>query len=239
MKLLETLSMATRLRAAQWLAAGVTASLAASLIALPARSLAASSDSSRTAGTPEEREYSYVYDIFDNSFVRPATRAFDLALLVRKATGHPREAANVDADDQVRLPSTWWQPRAGFRPVTPQQMLHGPGPGTGPAPGRWVVSHAKDQGVTVGFQIKDSAGQKFLVKFDPPGYPDLGTACDAIGSRLFWAAGYNVPDNSIATFRLSDLDIGKDAMFTDSRGRKRPMTAAYLEQLLTKVAAPV
>ena len=83
MKLLETLSMATRLRAAQWLAAGVTASLAASLIALPARSLAASSDSSRTAGTPEEREYSYVYDIFDNSFVRLATRAFDLALLVR------------------------------------------------------------------------------------------------------------------------------------------------------------
>jgi len=135
------------------------------------------------ARIPDEQNYSYAWDVIDNTFVRPATRFFDVALLARKVTGHKREAANVDASDQVRLPSTWWQPRAGFRPLTAQQMLHGPGPGTGPAPGRWSVSHAKDQGVTVGFQIKDSKGQKFLVKFDPPGHPDLGSACDVTGGR--------------------------------------------------------
>jgi hypothetical protein len=90
--------------------------------------------------------------MFDNSLVRPATRMLDIALIARKISGHPREAADVDEQDQVRQPSTWWQPRIGFRPVTVEQMLKGPGPGTGPAPGRWTVSHGKDRGVTPGFQ---------------------------------------------------------------------------------------
>jgi hypothetical protein len=188
---------------------------------------------------PRDREYSYDYDLIDNSVVRPATRFFDVALLARKVTGHPREAANVDENDQVRLPSTWWQPRLGFRAVTPAEMLRGPGPGTGPAPGRWTVTHAKIQGVSPGFQIKDSEGNGFLVKFDPLGYPDLTCALDVIGSHLFWAAGYNVPDNTISSFRLEDLDIGKDATYADTQGRKHAITMAYIGQLLAKVSPPI
>ncbi len=188
---------------------------------------------------PKERQYSYAYDMIDNSLVRPATRMFDVALLARKVTGNPREAANVDENDQVRLPSTWWQPRMGFRPGVAQAMMTGPGPGTGPAPGRWTVTKAKSQGVTHGFQIKDSNGDKFLVKFDPPGFADLASACDVIGSHLFWAAGYNVPDNAIAHFRMEDLDIGKEATYTDARGKKQPITPAYLADLLSKVAPPI
>jgi hypothetical protein len=60
-----------------------------------------------------------------------------------------------------------------------------------------------------------------------------------IGSRLFWAAGYNVPDNSIAWFRLENCDIAADATYTDGRGRKQPITRASIEQLLAKVSAPV
>ena len=188
---------------------------------------------------PAERHYSYAYDIMDNSLFRPATRFLDVALAGRKMTGHAREAANVDERDQVRLPSTWWQPRIGFRPVTIEQMLTGPGSGTGPVPGRWTVTKAKLQGVTPGFQIKDSKGDKFLVKFDPPGFADMATSCDVIGSRLFWAAGYNVPDNAIASFSTADLDIGKDATYTDAKGKKQPITAAYLDQLLSHVSPPV
>ena len=188
---------------------------------------------------PAELQYSYGYDLIDNSMVRPATRFFDVALMARKLTGHPREAANVDNDDQVRLPSTWWQPRLGYQPVTPEQMMRGPGPGTGPAPGRWTVTKGKSQGVTQGFQIKDSNGDRFIVKFDPPGHADLATACDVIGSHLFWAAGYNVPDNAIAYFRAEDLDVGKDAKYTDARGRKQPITQDYILQLLSKVPPPV
>ena len=185
---------------------------------------------------PAAHPYSYAYDMFDNSLVRPTTRCLDIALLARKIAHHPREAANVDSADQVRLPSTWWQPRLGFRPVTVAQILSGPGSGAGPVPGRWTVSHTKDQGVTPGFQIKDAAGGKFMIKFDPPGSPDLSTAADVIGSHLFWAAGYNVPENVIASFSLDSLDFAKDATYKDAQGHKQPVTRAYVQELLTRVA---
>ena len=188
------------------------------------------------AAKPRVHSLSYSYDIFDNSLVRPATRVLDAARLCRKVSHHPREAANVDDADQVRLPSTWWQPRLGFRAVTVEQMLRGPGPGTGPAAGRWTVSHPKDQGVTPGFQVKDSKGDKFLLKFDAPGFNELSTGAGAIGSRLFWAAGYNVPDDAIATFRAEDLDIGKDATYKDAHGKEQPITQQYLQQILSRVA---
>lgn len=219
---------------------------AATLAASAAAARTAQTDSTgkgtsggKGADTPAERQYSYAYDLLDNSVFRPLTRAFDIALLARKASGHPREAANVDEQDQVRLPSTWWQPRIGLRPVTVEQMLSGPGPGTGPAPGKWTVTKAKLQGVTPGFQIKDSQGEKFLVKFDPPGSAELSTSCDVIGSRLFWAAGYNVPDNSINSFSLDDLEIAKDGSYTNAKGKKQPITRAYLEQLLQRVSPPI
>jgi hypothetical protein len=188
-----------------------------------------------TVKAPAEHSYSYAYDILDNDLVRPVTRMLDVAWIARKISAHPREAANVDDRDQVRLPSTWWQPRIGFRAVTPEQMLAGPGPGTGPAPGRWEVSHSKDQGVTPGFQVKDSKGNKFLIKFDAPGFPDLATSAEVIGSRVFWAAGYNVPDDAITYFRAEDLDIAADATYTDAHGHKYPMTQAYLQHLLSRV----
>jgi hypothetical protein len=188
-----------------------------------------------TLATPAEYEYSYAYDALDNSLIRPATRMLDVARIARKASGHPREAANVDDQDQVRLPSTWWQPRVGFRPVTAKQVATGAGTGTGPAPGRLTVWRTKDQGVTPGFQVKDSKGDKFVLKFDPLGFPDLATSAAVIGARLFWAAGYNVPDDAIAYFRIEDLDIDSTATYTDTRGRKQPITRAYLEKILSRV----
>jgi len=188
-----------------------------------------------TGRAPIARTYSYAYDLFDHSLIRPATRALDAARGIRKMTGHPREAANVDEHDQVRLPSTWWQPRIGFRVVTTEQLLAGPGTGSGPAPGRWTVSHGKDQGVTPGFQVKDAKGDKFLIKFDPPGFPDLTNQVDVIGARLLWGAGYNVSDDAVSSFRLEDLDIAGDATYADARGRKSPFTRAYLEKILARV----
>jgi hypothetical protein len=196
----------------------------------------ASSKPEKGPSGPKPHAYSYYYDILNHDVVRPMTRVLDPALLVRKVTGNPREAANVDADDQVRLPSTWWQPRLGFRSVTVPQMMNGPGPGRGPAPGKWIVTKGKSQGVTPGFQIKDSKGDKFIIKFDPPQYPELCTSCDVIGSYLFWAAGYNVPENTIETFARDDLEIADDATYTNRFGQKHRMTDEYLEKILASVA---
>jgi len=185
---------------------------------------------------PAAHEESYVYDVFYQSIARPVARTLDPARLGRRFAGQPREAANVDERDEVRLPSTWWQPRIGYRPVTAAQVGRGPGPGTGPAPGRWTVTHAKTQGVTPGFQIKDSRGAHFLVKFDAAAHPELVTAADAISSRIFWAAGYNTPDNAIAWFRIADLDIDPKAKVIDARGHERPMTRDLIAKSLENCA---
>jgi hypothetical protein len=211
--------------------------LAALVLGIATGAPAAASAPADSGGrVPAAHPYSYAWDMIDNSLVRPATRFFDVARLGRSVSGHPREAANVDAADQVLLPSTWWQPRLGFRAVTVAQMLRGPGSGAGPAAGAWIVTHTKDEGVTPGFQIEDATGAKFLIKFDPAGSPDLSTGADVIGSYLFWAAGYNVPENVIASFSLDSLVFAKKATYTDVHGRKQPLSREYLEQLLTRVA---
>ncbi len=183
---------------------------------------------------PKPQDYSYVYDVFDNSVARPIARTLDVPRLIRRASGRPREAADVDANDQVRLPSTWWQPRVGYRAVTPEQVALGAS--DPPAPGRWTVVHAKDEGVTPGFQVKDARGVKYYLKFDTIGYPELATGAEMIGARLLWAAGYNTPSYDVAWFRPEDLDIAPGVKYKDARGREHPLTRAYVDALLAQVA---
>jgi hypothetical protein len=180
---------------------------------------------------PRATHISYGYDALDQAVIRPSTRSLDLSLLARKVGRSRREAANVDDADQVRLPSTWWQPRLGFRPVSPGEMIVGPGSSAGPAPGKWTVMRAKSQGVSKGFRIKDARGVRFSIKFDPARYPELATSADVVVSKLLWAAGYNVPDNSIAFFRREDLVIAADASH-DVAGRKVKIDDAFMDKLL-------
>jgi hypothetical protein len=183
---------------------------------------------------PPEAPLSYDYDAFEQSLVRPLTRTLDLSLLARRLGGSRREAANLDAQDRVRLPSTWWQPRIGFKPVSVEDMLAGAGPGTGPARGPWTVIAAKVEGVSKGFTVKDSSGARFAIKFDVPNCSELATSADVVASKLYWAAGYNVPDNTIAFFRREDLEIASDATHK-VRGKKLPITSAFVDELLRDV----
>jgi len=115
--------------------------------------------------------------------------------------------------------------------------LHGPEPGgpLGPLAGTWTVTRAKTQGVTPGFFIKDPAGKRFIIKFDPPSCPEMATGADVVSSYLFWAAGYNVPSNTIVYFHAESLRVAPDAVYTDDRGRKRPMTQEFVTHLLSRV----
>jgi hypothetical protein len=183
---------------------------------------------------PKPHELSLTYDAIQQSVIRPSTRAFDVSLLVRKLGGSRREAENVDERDQVRLPSTWWTPRVGFQPVSVEQMLAGPGSGEGPAPGPWTVVRAKTEGVSKGFQIKDAKGVRFAIKFDPVGLNEIATGPDVICSRLYWAAGYNVPDNSITFFAREDLVVAEGATY-EVGGKRHAITPASIDDLLEDI----
>jgi len=187
------------------------------------------------AAAPKRRDISYFYDGFKQT-VRPLTRGLDPAGGLRRLTGTRREAANVDERDEVRLPSTWWTPRVGFQPMTPEEMLASTGSLEGPAAGLWTIVKAKSQGVSPGFQILDARGKRWAIKFDPPDLPELTTAADVISSKLYWAAGYNVPHNVIVTFRREDLRLKPGLHYHNALTGDQPVGEATLDSLLARVA---
>jgi hypothetical protein len=192
-------------------------------------------DHGAAVADPKPRSIPYFYDGFKQS-VRPLTRALDVAGGVRKLSGDRREAANVDDRDDVRLPSTWWTPRVGFRPVSAAEMLASTRSLEPPAAGTWTIVKAKAQGVSPGFQIVDKNGVRWAIKFDPPKLAELTTGADVVTSKLYWAAGYNVPDNVIATFRREDLSIKPGLRYRDPLKGERPVTDAYIDRVLAGVA---
>jgi hypothetical protein len=88
--------------------------------------------------------------------------------------------------------------------------------------------------VTPGFTIKDARGDRWFLKFDPPGFRAMATGTEVAVTKLMWALGYNVPENHIAYLRREQLTLAADATFTPVGGRKRTLRAADVDQLLQK-----
>ena len=171
------------------------------------------------ASKVEAREISLTYDAIINLFGRPGAREVG-------------RAASVNTVDEVP-DSSWFTNRVGTRPLSAEQVTRGPNDDRGPAAGRWTVSR-KANGVSPGFTIDDSAGRRYFLKFDPPGYPELGTATEVIVTRIFHALGYNVPQTSIGTLRPSDLAIAADAEVRTVGGGRRRMHQGDIDEQLRR-----
>jgi len=83
--------------------------------------------------------------------------------------------------------------------------------------------------------IKDSAGRRYFLKFDPTSNPEMASAADVIGSKIMYALGYNVPENYIVTFTRKRLLLDEKSTFRDPDGKKRPMTERDVDDILKKV----
>jgi len=160
------------------------------------------------ASKVQARELSLTYDALTNLFGKPGRQTVE-------------RAASVNTIDEVP-DSSWFTNRLGTRTLTADELLRGPNDDRGPAPGTWRVSR-KAGGASAGFTIVDSRGRRYFVKLDPPGYPELGSASEVIVTRVFHAAGYNVPQASLATFRREDLVIAPDATVRLPGGGQRKM----------------
>jgi hypothetical protein len=142
-------------------------------------------------------------------------------------------ARNTNSVDEVP-DSSWYANRAGARPLTADEVFTGPDTTNGPEPGNWTVTSSKSDGVTPGFTIKDSKGQRWFLKFDPPGYRGMATGTEVAVTKLMWALGYHVPENHIAYMRRGQLVIGDGATFTPPGGTRRPMRPGDLDALLQR-----
>jgi len=185
---------------------------------------------------PAARESNLWQERAREAVVEPISHVFDVpdkVLALAKWCGaHPqREAVNVNDFDEVPN-SSWFTNRNHVRAVPPAELALGPDSLTPPAM-PWTIKHAKHGGMSLGFQIKDAAGRKWLVKLDPAGYPQLNSGADMVARTLLHAAGYNVPHNVPVRFIASDLTIDHD-LAAGKDGER--FTAADLDSLLARAA---
>lgn len=165
---------------------------------------------------------------------RPISAMFDAAvnLFGRPGLQEVGRAEDVNTIDEVP-DSNWFTNRAGTRPIPPDEMYRGPSADTGPAPGKWAVTH-KVNGVTPGFTITDARNRRYFVKFDPPGFPELATGAEAVVTRLFHALGYHVPQVNVGTLRRENLTIASDATVPLPNGAVRRMRMKDIDDQLRR-----
>lgn len=130
--------------------------------------------------------------------------------------------------------SLWFTNRHATRRMTIEELRRGPGNGTGPVP-PYVVVAAKTEGISPGFTLEDSKRRRFLVKPDPESNPEMASAADVIGSKFFYALGYNTPQNYIVNVQRAQLKVGEGATVAGAGNRRRAMTEKDLDIILDRV----
>lgn len=184
---------------------------------------------------PKEWEFNEVADAFDKVISNQFEQSLDFSRQFRKVFNKPKQAYNVDAFDEVPN-SSWFTNRNATNQMGLTKLRRGPDQGTGPdITGKWTVIRAKAEGVTPGFHIKDKRGDRYLIKFDPKGYPELATGAEVISTKLFYAMGYNTPENYITYFYPDSLIMREKVKFTDANGKKRYMTEEDLQVLIARI----
>ena len=189
----------------------------------------------RSVPEPKSNPINLWKDAADMQFFYQLKQSFDLSRQLRNLFGKRKQAINVDAFGEVPN-SSWFTNRNGLKRMSIEETARGPDSGAKPEPsGTWTVIRAKTEGVTPGFNIRDSRGVRYVIKFDPKGYSELPTGAEVASTKLFHAAGYNVPENYIVYFDPKILKVGENVKFTDHKGRKRLMTEEYLEEILKRI----
>lgn len=199
---------------------------------LAQNTIAISYDDQRTIPEPKSKEIIPLEEYFDKQITIQGEQSFDLSRQLRNLFGKRKEAMNVDEFGEVPN-SSWFTNRNGRQQMTLEEIARGPDTGTGPdTSGLWTVVRAKAQGVTPGFTIKDQHGNYYLIKFDPIGYSELVSGAEVVSTKLFYAAGYNTPENYITCFCPDKLRLGEKVKFTDEKGRTRYMNEDDLAKIL-------
>ncbi len=192
-------------------------------------------DDKRDIPEPASSDYNLAWDTFERSVFEQGDQLFDLDRNLCKLFGCPKQAKNINSFDEVPN-STWFQNRHGYMRMTSDEIAQGRNLTGGPdTSGWWTVFRPKLQGATPGFWIEDERGNQYIIKFDPPDFPELATGAAAMGSRFFHACGYNVPEETIVYWKPDRLRIKEGVTYTDNAGQTRVLTVDVLNEVLENV----
>src|SRR5438045_7962653 len=185
---------------------------------------------------PKERASGYYDYFFKGQLIEGAKQDLDIPRWIRLASGHPKQATNVNVLDEVP-DSSWYTNRHHIHRMTIEQLKRGPNRGSAPDFSAAVITKAKTTGVTPGLQLKDATGQSYLVKFDGANYPNLQSGAEVSSTKILYAAGYNVPENYVAYIHPDNLQIGNGVEIKDEKtGKKRALTRDDIDEMLRRVA---
>ena len=174
-----------------------------------------------SVAAPEASHHSEYYDFYVNTFVFPG-----------KYIQGP--AQNVNTLGEVPN-SSWYTNRHYWSPMSTDQLADGPNQSNGPSiDEKWEIIQGKSQGITPGFTIKDSHGDVYFIKFDPPDYQEMTTSSEIISTKIFYALGYFVPENYIVQFPSDILVLNPNATTKDAMGKKKPLTEKEVREMLSK-----
>lgn len=147
-----------------------------------------------------------------------------------------RRAMSINTIDEVP-DSSWFTNRIlGGARLTADDVARGPNTGEGPAPGKWLVSAGKSDGITPGFTIIDSAGDRWFIKFDPPDWREMMSGAEVTVTKLFHALGYHVPENHVTRLTRDMLALGERSKITAADGGERQLTDRDIDRLLRMAA---
>lgn len=162
-------------------------------------------DDRKPAAVPSKTDYRFVEMEVTAAVRDPLTASLD-------PRRNPR-SGDVNAMDEVPA-STWFNPRLGYQAISPEMIVKGPEVLGGPQEPMTVIK-AKKKGNTPGFLIKDARGKKFLLKFDSSDFPGGESTANFVSNRLFWAFGYNVPEDYTVRFKAEELKDSPESGVTD------------------------
>ncbi len=182
----------------------------------------------------EARENQY-WDPIDRTFFYQIQKPLDLNWTFRKLVQGlglvgPKEAQNVNMLDEVPN-SSWFTQRHFYFPMSEDELRRGPNVTDGPDLSAWTVIAGKSEGKTKGFTIRDARGDRYIIKFDGPNYPELTSSAEVISTKIYHAAGYFVPQNTITYFDPAIIALDPEAEVT-VEGEDRLMTDADLAAIL-------
>lgn len=193
-------------------------------------------DTTRIEMPEEQPQYQY-WDRIDNSIFHQLEKPLDLNRPVRfvgrkLGVSDKRQADNINKLDEVPE-SSWYTHRHYYEEMSPEELSNGPNTVAPNTDGIWTIFRAKLEGANSGFFIEDENGNRYLIKFDGYNYPELTTAADAISTKIFYAAGYTVPESAIVYFDPDKVSI-EEGVTIEENGEKRPMTMDDYRAIVAK-----
>lgn len=184
---------------------------------------------------PKYRPDNVIKNAIDQQLTNQIQQALDFSNQARIVAGKKKESYNVDAFGEVPN-SSWFTNRNHVQKMSLGKIRQGPDKGTGPDTSQtWMIFKAKAEGITPGFSIIDSRGDRYVIKFDPLSNPEIATGAEQVSTRIFYALGFNTPENYLTFFDPKILKLGDDVEILDEKGHERFMVQDDLEKMLARV----